>query len=69
MPEIYDNQDALFLLANFLSEMGFIAQLTTVIEQAGTTFGDSPLIWFLQVESLVNGGDFEGAAKLLEDPP
>lgn len=69
VPEIYDNQDALFLLANFLSEKGFIAQLTTVIEQAGATFADSPLIWFLQVESLVNGSDFEGAASLLEAPP
>ena len=69
VPEIYDNQDALFLLANFLSELGFMDQLKTIIAQAGSSFGDSALVWFLRVESLVNGRDFDGAAKLLEDPP
>ena len=69
VPEIYDNQDALFLLANFLSETGLVDQLHTVIEEAGPGFGQSPLVWFLRVESLVNGEQFDAAAELLENPP
>ena len=68
VPEIYDNQDALFLLVNFLSEAGFVEKLNEVIDQAGPDFANSPLVWFLGVESMVNAGEFDAAAKLLENP-
>lgn len=69
MPEIYENQDALFSLVNFLSEAGFVDMLNQVIENADSGFENSPLVWFLRVESLINGEKFDAAEKLLENPP
>lgn len=69
VPEIYENEDALFMLANFLAEAGMHDTLQAVLREAGQGFRQSPMIWFLQLEALVNAGDFESAAAHIEAPP
>ena len=69
VPEIYENQDALFLLANFLSESGMYEKLDDVIRQSTPDFQNDPMIWFLRVEALVNGGSYDQAIELLNAPP
>ncbi|MCZ6675226.1 MAG: tetratricopeptide repeat protein [Verrucomicrobia bacterium] len=69
VPEIYENQDALFLLANYLAEAGFHQKLKVVVDQSSPSFAESPMVWFLQVESKVNGRDFKSAEEMLNNPP
>lgn len=69
VPEIYDNADALFMLANYLAETGKSDTLQTVLQKASQEFRDSPMVWFLKLEALVNAGAFGPASKLLETPP
>lgn len=69
VPEIYDNQEALFLLTNFLAESGFHEKLDQVIEKSGPRFQDAAMVWFLRVEALVNAKAFGQAEKRLASPP
>jgi len=69
VPEIYDNQDALFLLANFLSESGMNVKLDELVAHSKPDFQQAPMVWFLKVESLINGSSFEKAIALMNSPP
>jgi tetratricopeptide (TPR) repeat protein len=69
VPEIYENQDALFMLANYLAEAGRHEILGKVLDKATPEFRESAMVWFLQIEALVNRGDFEAAATKLSVPP
>lgn len=69
VPEIYENQDALFLLANYLAEAGLYDNLESVISKSPDEFQSAAMVWFLRVESLINGKEYQLAAELLETPP
>lgn len=69
VPEIFENKDALFLLVNFLSEIGIHEKLDEVITQSKPDFQNDPMIWFLRLESLVNGSSYDQAIELLKAPP
>ena len=69
VPEIYENQEALFLLANFLSETGHHERLEALISNSKPEFRDAAMVWFLRVESLVNGNAYELANDMLQNPP
>ena len=69
VPEILENEDALIVLANYLSESGYHQKLTKIIQQSGTSFKESPMVWFLEVEALVNAREFKLAESRLENAP
>jgi tetratricopeptide (TPR) repeat protein len=69
VPEIYENQDALFLLANYLAEAGMYEKLDSIISKSSIEFQSAAMVWFLKIESLINGGQHQRAIKLLESVP
>jgi tetratricopeptide (TPR) repeat protein len=69
VPEILENQDALFTLANYLAEAGHHQKLSELVEEGPDTFREAPMVWFLQVESLVNAGEYQKAIDRLNSPP
>lgn len=69
IPEIYENQDALFLMANYFAEAGLYDKLESLISQSPVGFQSAAMVWFLRVESLINGEEHQLAAEMLETPP
>jgi tetratricopeptide (TPR) repeat protein len=69
VPEIYENEDALFVMANYLAEAGDYQMLESLLQKASQDFQQSPMVWFLQIEAQVNGGAFDAAVAKLEKPP
>ncbi len=69
VPEIYQEQANLFELLNYLAETGQPELQSSVIEQAGGSLGETPMIWFLAIEARINAQQHEAASEMLAEPP